>query len=448
MSLLQTVDLCRSFGEIRAVDQLSMTVRSAVMTGFVGANGAGKTTTMRMVVGVLEPTSGQVLWDGHSITTRVRRQIGYMPEERGLYLKQPVIDQLVYLGTLKGYTTNRVRVQVMEYLERFGLADRAKDKLTELSLGNQQRVQLAASLIHDPDILILDEPFSGLDPVAVDVMSTMLTDRARAGVPVIFSSHQLDLVQRLCDRIGIVTRGRMVAEGTVDELRDQGPIRYRVGTTARGWLPEGVALVHDSADHVVLEAQSVDDDQRILQSAMAAGPVHEFTRVVPDLADLGTGCLYEPRCLISRQVCRVEHPDLLRAGTRHLSRCFFHGETPAPGSAARISAAPAPVPRAGFRTATRPILPVPSASRMRAVPTAAPWSSRASRWIAAPSSPSHSSSSGTFCSWTKTARRMARQVSRSSVRSIFMRNSAPECGDRSGTGRAPDRREPVHRPGA
>ena len=117
-------------------------------------------------------------------------------------------------------------------------------------------------------------------------MSTMLTDRARQGVPVIFSSHQLDLVQRLCDRVGIVTRGHMVAEGTVAELRDQGPIRYRVGTTARGWLPEGVALVHDSADHVVLEAQSVDDDQRILQSAMAAGPVHEFTRVVPDLAEL------------------------------------------------------------------------------------------------------------------------------------------------------------------
>ena len=174
MSLLQTVDLCRSFGEIRAVDQLSMTVRSAVMTGFVGANGAGKTTTMRMVVGVLEPTSGQVLWDGHSITTRVRRQIGYMPEERGLYLKQPVIDQLVYLGTLKGYTTNRVRVQVMEYLERFGLADRAKDKLTELSLGNQQRAQIAAALVHDPEVLILDEPFSGLDPLAVDVVADLV----------------------------------------------------------------------------------------------------------------------------------------------------------------------------------------------------------------------------------------------------------------------------------
>ena len=117
-------------------------------------------------------------------------------------------------------------------------------------------------------------------------MSTMLTDRARAGVPVIFSSHQLDLVQRLCDRIGIVTRGRMVAEGTVDELRSGGPVRFRVGTQARGWIPEGISLIDDSATHVILEAPSAQDDQRILQSAMAAGPVHEFTRVVPDLADL------------------------------------------------------------------------------------------------------------------------------------------------------------------
>ena len=170
-------------------------------------------------------------------------------------------------------------------------ANDSKDRLPEaelddLSLGNQKRVQLAASLIHDPDILILDEPFSGLDPVAVDVMSTMLTARAANGVPVVFSSHQLDLVQRLCDRVGIVTRGRMVAEGTVDELRTRGPVRYRVGTTARGWYPEDTVLIDDAPNHVVLETNSTDDDQRILRAALAAGDVHEFTRVVPDLTDL------------------------------------------------------------------------------------------------------------------------------------------------------------------
>ena len=286
MTTIEIRDLRKRFGEVQALDGMSFTVRDGEIYGFVGSNGAGKSTTMRIALGVLAADSGEVLLDGRPLDDDTRRRIGYMPEERGLYGKEKILDQLVFLAKLHGVDGASAKQRGTELLETLGLGERLNDKLDDLSLGNQQRVQLAASLIHDPDVLILDEPFSGLDPVAVDVMSTMLTDRARQGVPVIFSSHQLDLVQRLCDRVGIVTRGHMVAEGTVAELRDQGPIRYRVGTTARGWLPEGVALVHDSADHVVLEAQSVDDDQRILQSAMAAGPVHEFTRVVPDLAEL------------------------------------------------------------------------------------------------------------------------------------------------------------------
>lgn len=286
MTTIEIRDLRKRFGEVQALDGMSFTVHDGEIYGFVGSNGAGKSTTMRLALGVLAADSGEVLLDGRPLDDDTRRRIGYMPEERGLYGKEKILDQLVFLAKLHGVDGASAKQRGTELLEALGLGERLNDKLDDLSLGNQQRVQLAASLIHDPDILILDEPFSGLDPVAVDVMSTMLTDRARQGVPVIFSSHQLDLVQRLCDRIGIVTRGRMVAEGTVDELRDQGPIRYRVGTTARGWLPEGVALVHDSADHVVLETQSTDDDQRILQAAMAAGPVHEFTRVVPDLAEL------------------------------------------------------------------------------------------------------------------------------------------------------------------
>ena len=284
--MIEVEGLTKQYKSVRAVDDLTFQVKPGMVTGFLGPNGAGKSTTMRIALGVLAADSGEVLLDGRPLDDDSRRRIGYMPEERGLYGKEKILDQLVFLAKLHGVDGASAKQRGTELLEALGLGERLNDKLDDLSLGNQQRVQLAASLIHDPDILILDEPFSGLDPVAVDVMSTMLTDRARQGVPVIFSSHQLDLVQRLCDRIGIVTRGRMVAEGTVDELRDQGPIRYRVGTTARGWLPEGVALVHDSADHVVLETQSTDDDQRILQAAMAAGPVHEFTRVVPDLAEL------------------------------------------------------------------------------------------------------------------------------------------------------------------
>ena len=279
-------NLKKRFGDVQALDGISFTVHDGEMYGFVGSNGAGKSTTMRIALGVLAADSGEVLLDGRPLDDDTRRRIGYMPEERGLYGKEKILEQLVFLAKLHGVDGKAAKQRGTELLEELGLGERVNDKLDDLSLGNQQRVQLAASLIHDPDILILDEPFSGLDPVAADVMSTMLTDRARAGVPVIFSSHQLDLVQRLCDRIGIVTRGRMVAEGTADELRAHGPIRFKVGTQARGWIPEGISLIDDSAAHVILEAPSVQDDQRILQAAMAAGPVHEFTRVVPDLADL------------------------------------------------------------------------------------------------------------------------------------------------------------------
>ena len=286
MTTLEIRDLRKRFGDTQALDGMSFTVGDGELYGFVGSNGAGKSTTMRIALGVLEADSGEVLLNGIPLNDGSRRRIGYMPEERGLYGKEKILDQLIFLAKLHGVDGAAAKQRGTELLEELGLGERVNDKLDDLSLGNQQRVQLAASLIHDPDILILDEPFSGLDPVAVDVMSTMLTDRARGGVPVVFSSHQLDLVQRLCDRVGIVTRGRMVAEGTVDELRAGGPVRFKVGTTARGWFPEGITLIDDAPTHVILETNSIDDDQRILHAALAAGDVHEFTRVVPDLTDL------------------------------------------------------------------------------------------------------------------------------------------------------------------
>lgn len=286
MTTLEIKDLHKRYGDVTALDGMSFSVGDGEIYGFVGSNGAGKSTTMRIALGVLEADSGEVLLDGHPLDDSLRRRIGYMPEERGLYGKEKILDQLIFLAKLHGVPADAAKQRGSGLLEELGLGERLDAKLDDLSLGNQQRVQLAASLIHDPDILILDEPFSGLDPVAVDVMSTMLVDRARRGVPVVFSSHQLDLVQRLCDRVGIVTRGRMVAEGTVSELRSRGPVRFKVGTPARGWFPEGTTLVDDSPNHVILETTSPDDDQRILNAALTAGPVHEFTRVVPDLGDL------------------------------------------------------------------------------------------------------------------------------------------------------------------
>lgn len=198
------------------------------MFGFVGSNGAGKTTAMRIALGVLAADSGEVRWNGAPLTLRTRRRIGYLPEERGLYPRMRVLAHLAYLGELHGMARSEARDAAQEWISRLGLAQRRNEEIRGLSLGNQQRVQFAAALIHNPEVLVLDEPFSGLDPVAVDSMSAILREKCEAGVPVLFSSHQLDLVQRLCDRVGIVSDGRMVASGTVDALRETGQVRLIV----------------------------------------------------------------------------------------------------------------------------------------------------------------------------------------------------------------------------
>ncbi|MHA2788411.1 ABC transporter ATP-binding protein [Corynebacterium sp. S7] len=284
--MLEIRNLTKRLGETLALDGMSFTVGSGEIYGFVGSNGAGKSTTMRIALGVLAKDSGEVLLDGTPLDDDSRRRIGYMPEERGLYGKEKILDQLIFLGTLHGMQAQDARESGRNLLEKLGLGERLDDKLDDLSLGNQQRVQLAASLIHDPDVLILDEPFSGLDPVAVQVMSEMLMERAETGVPVVFSSHQLDLVQRLCHRVGIVAHGKMVAEGTVAELRNRGPLRYEIGTEARGWEPAGTTVVEETSDRLVLEVDGDLSDQDLLHAALARGPVHSFQRVVPDLNDL------------------------------------------------------------------------------------------------------------------------------------------------------------------
>lgn len=286
MDALHIDRLSKRFGDVQALKDMSFSVHPGEIYGFVGSNGAGKSTTMRIALGVLEADSGEVRLGNTLMNDSLRRRIGYMPEERGLYAKEKIADQLKFLGQLHGMTAAAAQNNANHLLERLGLADRAEDKLETLSLGNQQRVQLAASLIHTPDLLILDEPFSGLDPVAVNVMSDMLVDRANAGVPVVFSSHQLDLVQRLCDRVGIVTKGQMKAEGTVDELRSRGPIVYDIHTPARNWYPAGTRLVEEHDRGVVLEFNSPEQDQEVLQAALAAGPVHSFSRRIPHLTDL------------------------------------------------------------------------------------------------------------------------------------------------------------------
>ena len=219
--MLEVDGLTKRYGTTLALSNLSFSVRPGEMYGFVGANGAGKTTAMRIMLGVLAADSGVVRWQGKPVTFETRRRFGYMPEERGLYPKMRVTEHLVYLARLHGLDQASATSSADALTERLGVAERRNDAIEKLSLGNQQRVQLAAALVHDPEVLVLDEPFSGLDPVGVDALAGVLLERARRGVPVVFSSHQLDLVERLCDSVGIINAGRMVAAGTVEDLRAQ-----------------------------------------------------------------------------------------------------------------------------------------------------------------------------------------------------------------------------------
>ncbi len=287
---LELHGLRRSFGELVAVDDLSFSVSPGRMFGFVGRNGAGKTTTMRIICGLLAADAGRVLWDGRQIDARARERIGYMPEERGLYPKMRIGDQLEYFAVLHGASHQEGRAATRSWLDRLGLGERAGARVETLSHGNQQRVQLAAALVHDPDLLILDEPFAGLDPIATDVMAEVLREQARRGVPVIFSSHQLELVEQLCDSVAIIDHGRLVACGPVDELRSGGPRMVRVDTRGAdpGWIDalDDAELVERTDGRVVFRLASEADSERILDAARAAGSVTYFAEVQPSLAEL------------------------------------------------------------------------------------------------------------------------------------------------------------------
>jgi ABC-2 type transport system ATP-binding protein len=280
----------KRYGSLEALRDLSFTVRQGEIFGFVGANGAGKTTTMRVVLGVLEADAGTVLWDGAPITFANRRRIVYIPEDRGLYPKMTVIAQLEYFARLHGVSRTAARQVSAALLERLGLADRAKSQLQSLSHGNQQRVQLAAALVFSPELLVLDEPYAGLDPVAVDSMSDVLRSQADSGKPVVLSSHQLDIVERVCDRVGIINHGRMVACGTVEELTATGPVRFWVDVpgAAAGWysgVPR-VTLVEEDGPRWLLELAEGTDEQAVLRAALVTGPVREFRRDRPTLTQL------------------------------------------------------------------------------------------------------------------------------------------------------------------
>jgi ABC-2 type transport system ATP-binding protein len=280
--LLELVGLRRTYGTIAALDDLSFNVPAGKVVGFLGPNGAGKTTTMRAIFGLTELDAGSVRWNGAPVGQAQRRRFGYMPEERGLYPGMLVGEQVEYLGRLHGLSAAAAAAATESWLERLDVADRWNSKVETLSHGNQQRVQLAAALVHGPELLVLDEPLSGLDPTGIDTMGRVLVDQARAGCCVLFSSHQLDQVEELCEEVTIIDHGRLVVSGTVDKLATTGDRRLVVrieGDRSADWarnLP-GVTVSEEVGGTVrMVLAPSVDSDD-VLKAAMQAGRVTQFS---------------------------------------------------------------------------------------------------------------------------------------------------------------------------
>jgi ABC-2 type transport system ATP-binding protein len=281
----------KRFESVQALADLSFSVERGRMLGFLGPNGAGKTTAMRAVFGLVALDGGQVLWRGQPVGFHERLRFGYMPEERGLYPRMPVREQLEYFGELHGLDAKAARAAARTWLERLGLAERAEARLEELSHGNQQRVQLAAALVHEPDLLLLDEPFAGLDPLAVRMLAGLLRGEAARGAAVVFSSHQLEVVEEICEDVVIVDHGRMLATGTLDALRRGSRRRHielQLDGASTAWLPAiaGVELLERRNGTLRLLAERDVDPEQVLTEARRAARVVSFGYGPPSLAEL------------------------------------------------------------------------------------------------------------------------------------------------------------------
>jgi ABC-2 type transport system ATP-binding protein len=289
--MLRVADLSKNYGDVVALDGCTFEAPRGTLLGFLGPNGAGKTTAMRSVFGLVRPDTGTVTWEGAPIDAATRLRFGYMPEQRGLYPKMRITDQLVYFARLHGLGRDEAHEAAARWLDTLGLTDRAGDRLEDLSHGNQQRVQLAAALVHDPELLVLDEPFSGLDPFGVQSMAEILAARAAAGTAVVFSSHQLDLVDDICESVVVIHRGHVVLSGPVTDLRTSSPYRYldiRVVGATDGWWGSinGSDLLKADSERVQLRVPVDADASEMLALAEAAGDVQEFTFSPPSLSQV------------------------------------------------------------------------------------------------------------------------------------------------------------------
>jgi len=286
--VLAVRELPKQYGDVVALDGADFVVPPGRILGFLGPNGAGKTTTMRVIFGLVYPDTGDVTWAEQTITDAVRRRFGYMPEERGLYPKMEVREQVVHFARLSGMGSQDAVTATNRWLALLGIDDRAESKVEELSHGNQQRVQLAAALVHDPVLLVLDEPFAGLDPLGVDALSTTLQDLANKGTAIVFSSHQLDLVEDVSQDIAIINRGRVVLSGALDDLKaDSTTRRLDIVVNGDRWVPDsGGRVVTDDLGrrHTLVESDAPVGE--ILAAASSEGQVDRFSFEPPSLSDL------------------------------------------------------------------------------------------------------------------------------------------------------------------
>ncbi|HLR10338.1 MAG TPA: ABC transporter ATP-binding protein [Sporosarcina sp.] len=287
---LKIENVTKKFGDFTAVDQLDLTVEAGTMYGFLGANGAGKTTTFRMILGLLNANEGKITWNGQKISYATSHEIGYLPEERGLYPKMKVLEQLIFLGQLRGMSKRAAKEAAETWMNNMEIDHYAQKKVEELSKGNQQKVQVVASLLHNPKLLILDEPFSGLDPVNVELLKNAILQFRNNGATILFSSHRMDHVEELCEQLSIVSHGKQIVSGSLrDVKRSFGKQNVRIHADIDLTSLEqiaGVTAMQTAIEGAVFQVEQEEVAQQLLNAAMALGPIRHFAIEEPSLQEI------------------------------------------------------------------------------------------------------------------------------------------------------------------